>query len=228
MGQPQARGPQSPDSDPQSSRDKILDVAEARFAARGFAGVGMREVAELAGLSKSSLFHHFRGKAELYLSVLDRVVERIERRVLPALDGGGDALERLERCVDQLVDALAEHPSLARLLLRTLFEDDDLPEASDAEALAVDQRLDGLIERMQQLIDEGAREGTLRPTSAPDTLQTIIGATVYHFASGDFGERLLGGPLYTAEAVRRRKHEIQTFLHRGLAASPIARHQETS
>jgi TetR/AcrR family transcriptional regulator len=50
-----------------SSRDKILEVAEALYARRGFAGVGMREVAEAAGLGKSSLFHHFRSKAQLYL-----------------------------------------------------------------------------------------------------------------------------------------------------------------
>ena len=33
------------------SRDKILEVAEALYARRGFAGVGMREVAEAAGLT---------------------------------------------------------------------------------------------------------------------------------------------------------------------------------
>ena len=36
-----------------TSREKILDVAEARFAQRGYAGVGLREVAEAAGLGKS-------------------------------------------------------------------------------------------------------------------------------------------------------------------------------
>src|SRR5262245_20867341 len=32
------------------SRDKILDAAEDLFARRGYAGIGMREVAEVAGL----------------------------------------------------------------------------------------------------------------------------------------------------------------------------------
>ena len=56
--------------DQASSRDKILEVAEALFAQRGFAGVGLREVAESAGLGKSSLFHHFASKVQLYLAVL--------------------------------------------------------------------------------------------------------------------------------------------------------------
>jgi hypothetical protein len=48
----------------------------------------------------------------------------------------------------------------------------------------------------------------------------LIGATVYHFASGEFGEGLLGGPLLSSEAVRRRKAEVKSFLKQGLAAAP--------
>ena len=49
-------------------------------------------------------------------------------------------------------------------------------------------------------------------------MQTLIGATVYHFASGEVGEGMLGGPLLSAEAVRARKAEVKAFLHHGLAA----------
>ncbi|MGH7288419.1 MAG: TetR/AcrR family transcriptional regulator, partial [Myxococcota bacterium] len=94
-----------------SSREKILEVAEARFAQRGYAGVGMREVAAAAGLGKSSLFHHFATKAELYVAVVERVIVRIEAHVLPALAAPGSVLARIDRCVDALVDALAEHPT---------------------------------------------------------------------------------------------------------------------
>ena len=103
-----------------SSRDKILEVAEARFAQRGFAGVGMRELALAAGLGKSSLFHHFPTKRELYVAVIERVIERIEARVQPALATAGGAVLRIDHAVDALIDALAEHPTTARLLLRSL------------------------------------------------------------------------------------------------------------
>ena len=59
-----------------SSRDRILDVAEVSFARRGYAGVGMREVAEGVGLGKSSLFHHFRSKADLYSAVCVRILQK--------------------------------------------------------------------------------------------------------------------------------------------------------
>jgi TetR/AcrR family transcriptional regulator len=199
-----------------SSREKILDVAEALFARRGFAGVGMREVAQSVGLGKSSLFHHFRSKAQLYLAVLSRVLERIAERLAPALDSPGDPARRLDACVDALVDALAEHPPTARLLLRGLFEDDDFSEDVQADARATEALLGRSLARLEQLLREGIGSGAFRPLSVPDALQTLIGATVYHFASGDFGEELLGRPLFSAEAVRRRKHEVKALLRQGI------------
>ena len=200
-----------------TSREKILEVAEALFARRGFAGVGLREVAEAVGLGKSSLFHHFRSKTQLYLAVLGRVLGRIEERVRQSLSDPGQPRERLERCLDALVDALAEHPATARLLLRGLFEDDDFGDEAQPELAATERTLHGLLEGMGRLLRAGIACGAFRPVSVPDTIQTLIGATVYHFASGEFGEVLTGGPLLSAEAVRRRKAEIRELLRHGLA-----------
>ena len=74
--------------------------------------------------------------------------------------------------------------------------------------------------QLQRLLREGIEAGALRPVSVPDMVQTLIGATVYHFASGDFGEKLLGQPLLSSEAVRRRKIELKALLRLGLAADP--------
>ncbi len=191
-----------------SSRDKILEVAEARFAQRGFAGVGMREVALSAGLGKSSLFHHFPTKAELYVAVIERVIARIEAHVLPALGKPGAALAQLERAADALIDALAEHPTTARLLLRSLVEDDAFVAGEPIGLAAVEERIAALVGRFTALL------------GSPGAVQTLIGATVYHFASGEFGEAVLGGALFSAEAVARRKREVKALLLHGLA-SPL-------
>ena len=206
------------DAAPLSSRDKILDVAEALFARRGFAGVGLREVADAAGLGKSSLFHHFHSKTQLYFEVLRRVLGRLQARLRPVLAAPGGALGKLDRWVDALVDVLAEHPTTARLLLRGLFEQDDFPAEPLPEAQACEQILGETLQGIDRLLREGIDEGAFRPVSTPHTVQTLIGATVYHFASGELGENLLGRPLLSSEAVSRRKEEFRNLLHVGLAA----------
>ena len=51
-----------------------------------------------------------------------------------------------------------------------------------------------------------------------DTIQTVIGAIVFHFASGDLGEALIGEPIFSGTAVERRRHEVSEFIRRGLLA----------
>ena len=197
------------------SREKILDAAEPLFARQGFAGTGLAEVAARVGLSKSSLFHHFSSKAQLYAAVVARILARIEAPVLAALAAPGAPLARLERAIDTLVDVLAANPTFARLLLRSLFEDDelagDLPEEEEANAV-----IRRLVAALARVLDEGVSAGVLRPASVPHTVQTLIGAMVYHFASGEFGNELLGAPLFAAAEVRRRKHELKALLRHGL------------
>ena len=201
-----------------SSREKILDTAEALFARRGFAGVGLREVALGVGLGKSSLFHHFRGKHQLYFEVLGRVLGRIRDRLLPALASGGDPAQRLERWVETLVDALAEQPSSARLLLRALVEDETPHDQREPEEVLAEGILEETLAGIRRLLREGVAVGAFRPVSDAHTVQTLIGATVYHFASGEFGESVLGQPLLSAGAVARRKRELCELLRAGLAA----------
>jgi AcrR family transcriptional regulator len=202
----------------QASRDKILDSAEQLFARRGFSGVGLAEVAESVGFGKSSLFHHFRSKAELYAAVIARILGRIERELTQSLAQGGQPVERIERWLDGIIDLLAENPTYPRLLLRSLFEDDELtgelPDEQDANA-----SLQRVLASAGRLLREGMAAGQVRTANVAHTLQSIIGMTVYHFASGEFGDELLGRSIFTEAEVRRRKAEVKMLVRHGLLTS---------
>jgi AcrR family transcriptional regulator len=199
------------------SRDKILDAAEPLFARRGFAGVGLREVADASGLGKSSLFHHFKSKTELYAAVVGRILNIFDHNLTAALAAGGEPLTRFDRWLDGVVDTFAEHPTAARLLLRSLFEDDDLTGTSEEERRA-DETTRHVLSSLSSLLKEGMQSGTFRCTDIPHTIQSIMGLTVYHFASGEFGEELIGRSLFAPAEVKRRKEEVKTLLYGGLLA----------
>ncbi len=200
-----------------SSRDKILDAAEALFAKRGYAGVGLSELAEVAGLGKSSLFHHFENKAQLYAAVAARILRRIEERLMRSLARGGDPLARLERWLDELVDLLADNPTYARLLLRSLFEDDELP-GDTPEELEAQRAIGSMMSSVGTLLREGMATGLFRAANVQHTLLTLVGLTVFPFASGDFGAEVLGKDIFDAAEVKRRKRELRDLLRFGLVA----------
>ena len=204
----------------QVSRDKILDCAEQLFARRGFAGIGLAEVAEQVGLSKSSLFHHFSSKAQLYAAVMARILDRIEAELVGSLAAGGGPVQRLERWLDVVTDVFAGHPTYARLLLRSLFEDDELTGALPEEQ-AVNATLRRIVGAAERLLHEGITTGVFRTVNVPHMVQSIIGATVFHFASGEFGEELIGRDLFSGSEVRRRKLEVKALIRHGLVLAPL-------
>lgn len=208
-----------------SARDKILDAAEALFARRGYAAVGMSEIAEAVGLSKSSLFHHFPTKAQLYAATADRILRALETTLSSALAAGGTPVERLDRWVDTIADLFGAHETYARLLLRSMFEDDELSGAFEEER-AVNATLERVIGAAMQLLREGMGSGALRMANIPHTVQSLIGLLIYHFASGDFGAELLGRPVSSPVEVRRRKDEIKSLLHHGLVAPGAPRTED--
>jgi len=176
----------------------------------------MRAVADSVGVSKSALFHHFPTKRALWAAVLERSMLEFDARIAAAADRAGTALERMRLCIEAVIDSLVENPARAPLLLRSLFEVED-EEPVDAAAREVLERVLG---RVAAGLEAGIVSGELRPVSVPHTLQSLIGLTVFHFASGDFGEDLLGAPLFSAAEIRQRKEHVIAFMERALRAHP--------
>ena len=182
----------------------------------------MRQIATTVGLSKSSLFHHFPSKLELYGEVLDRVIERLERSLCEEAAHPGAAAEQLDHWIESIVNTLAESAPSARLLLRALVDEDPFPpiefQPQDREPMSFERRLEGVIDRFRRLLEKGIADGVFRPVSIGDAIQTAIGAIVFHFASGELGDALIGEPIFSGSAVDRRRREVSEFIRRGLLA----------
>ncbi|MCU1674110.1 MAG: putative transcriptional regulator, TetR family [Frankiales bacterium] len=68
-----------------TTRGGLLDAARKVFSASGFAEASIAEVVARAGASVGSLYHHFGGKAELYLALFEDYQQRQEARAVAAV-----------------------------------------------------------------------------------------------------------------------------------------------
>ncbi|GAA3238574.1 helix-turn-helix domain-containing protein [Actinocorallia longicatena] len=68
-----------------ATRQALLDAAQAVFADRGYAGAGIAEIVERSGISVGSLYHHYGGKAGLYLALWEDYTTEQERRATLAV-----------------------------------------------------------------------------------------------------------------------------------------------
>lgn len=107
---------------------KLLRVALTHFAAKGYDGVQVREVAEEAGVSKPTLYYHFGSKEGLFRQLCMVALATTERRVQalvapllerPMQDRASIEANTLDLCRAYLV-LLLEVPEFAGFILRSI------------------------------------------------------------------------------------------------------------
>ena len=64
-----------------SGRGRILREARLLFTAQGYAAVSMQQIADAAVVNKATLYHHFRDKEDLFLSVMVQEFARLAASV---------------------------------------------------------------------------------------------------------------------------------------------------
>jgi AcrR family transcriptional regulator len=97
-----------------ATRTALLRAARETFLAVGYAQAGVTEIVARAGASVGSLYHHFSGKADLYLALFEELHDDQAKRTRQAVrgareDGVSDprqlflvgARAYLDRCLEQ-------------------------------------------------------------------------------------------------------------------------------
>jgi len=69
----------------EETRRQLLDAAREVFIEKGYTGAGISDVVARSGSSVGSVYHHFGGKAELYLALWERYVGRLAHAAADAL-----------------------------------------------------------------------------------------------------------------------------------------------
>lgn len=69
-----------------STRERLLDAAERLFFKKGYEGVSVRDLTDMAGTNVASINYHFRGKDNLYREVFQHKLSRMAERKLAELN----------------------------------------------------------------------------------------------------------------------------------------------
>jgi AcrR family transcriptional regulator len=99
-----------------TTKTALLRAARELFAERGFAATSRDEIAELAGVTRGALYHHFDGKeAVLRAVVLEMEMELVER-VAAAARAAPRGMDQLRAGCLAYLDACTE-PAIRRIQL---------------------------------------------------------------------------------------------------------------
>jgi len=98
------------------TRGEILDVATAEFAAHGYNGARVDEIAALTRTTKRMIYYHFGGKKQLYIAVLERAYTRIRSAEQQVNVDQMDPVSAVRRIAEITFDHHEAHPDFIRLV----------------------------------------------------------------------------------------------------------------
>ncbi|AJO78252.1 TetR/AcrR family transcriptional regulator [Pseudomonas sp. MRSN 12121] len=110
----------------EQTRTEILQTALDLFAARGFAAVSLRDIADRVGVNHAMIRYHFGGKEQLWRESAAYLFERLEQEIPPPdLARDPSPIDALKRYIRAYVHYCARHPEHARLIVQESIEGSD-------------------------------------------------------------------------------------------------------
>jgi AcrR family transcriptional regulator len=94
----------------------LLGAARELFAERGFTATGREQIAELAGVTRGALYHHFGSKERLFRAVVEQLEQELGEQVILAAASSADAAEQLRLGCMAFLDACLD-PAVRRVVL---------------------------------------------------------------------------------------------------------------
>jgi TetR/AcrR family transcriptional regulator len=193
------------------TRDRVLQVAQALFAERGYRGTSLRDIARRIGIKAPSLLHHFPSKEQLYLAVLDRIFEGMEEAASTVLMGRDSFQQRTVTAIIGAIDYIALRSDSMRIIWREMTEE------SGAGRQLFKRRLPPLFAMGVNFLFQGQRAGEFREEVDPfHFLLSLNSITIGFFTTAAMVRRLWNQNLLEPAVIERRKREVIDMVDRTL------------
>ena len=104
------------------TREKLIDVAVKLFAAKGFDGTSINDIAAELDITKQALLHHFRRKEKLYGEVLERIFAHSGAVVEKAVADADGPVAQFRAALDAMYQSMMADTDRSQVLLRELLD----------------------------------------------------------------------------------------------------------
>jgi AcrR family transcriptional regulator len=151
-------------------RNRILDISKEIFFARGFSKVTVDELAEKLGMSKKTIYAHFKSKDEMVSSVLERHMAEVVKKRDEILNSPADFMERLYNLCALISDAISQKSPE--------FMADLQKRRGDLWEKLEEHRRANILSTSSRMMDEGVRLGLIREDVEKDIANLVLLSSV--------------------------------------------------
>lgn len=150
------------------TRDEVFRAAAHLFAARGFDGVGVDDIARTARVNKAMIYYHFADKLALYRAVLGDMFTAVGAVVSEVAARPEPANQRLVAFVGGMLEMGRQRPWFPPLMLREMA--DGAPHLDTATL----DRMKVVFLSFSRILTDGQRAGLFRPVAPVLAYMSIL------------------------------------------------------
>lgn len=194
-----------------STQELLMDAAKKIFAARGYAGATVKDIADQAGVNISLVSYHFDGKDGLYRACLEQFgKERLNfsQKLLAAPENIEDFKTKLRLWTANFLDAHVEEPEVTAILHRECVH--DMAVVKDI----FENTFLKLFETVVKFLAGAKKKGLLRDDVDPYLVAGLFYGSLIHISRTDKVQKEYFGKSIADEKYRKQivENSIQLLL----------------
>ena len=158
------------------TRSKIFTVAAKLFAEKGYNAVSMREISEMSGMSKPTIYYYFGSKEGIYSDLIETGINQFTKWLDDVAVLDVPVTEKLRRMAKIYFKSAREFPEYTRLFMKLNLSMEKL----DFQLHYSKQKF-SKNELCTELFQEGVRTGEFRQSLDPDIAAKIYSGVLVHY-----------------------------------------------
>jgi len=158
----------------------ILSAAQRVFSRKGYEATTMEDIASEAGFGKASLYFYFKGKEEVFLSLIKAGMERQKNLLKEVMSSQLSNVEKLKAIISKYFEYVKEN----RDFIRIVHSESQKLYSTTLEKVhsSIIKEHKNTMEGIASIIQDGIRSGEFRkvePTLAAASFMGIIRSVIF-------------------------------------------------
>ncbi|WP_085536223.1 TetR/AcrR family transcriptional regulator [Massilibacteroides vaginae] len=156
---------------------RILDAARQIFIKKGFEAATMGDIANEAGIGRTSLNYYFRTKEILFEAILDQLLGMILPNIAQIVDEATPYQDKIKKIIRLYMQTIRENRSMPLFVINEFQRD---PQHLYRAVIKDPVRIMPVI-KLRQFVENEMEKGNLRKMPIVDLVSTFVSLVIFPF-----------------------------------------------